>query len=118
MKQTGKTYGHRMRLVVLGIIVAGGLAPLILYWLLWGRIPSVTPIQAKELLRMTNSSAILVDVRSSDEFDSSHIDGAQNWPVTEILATHSKSEVPEQFRDKTLLLISNVGVAGRSATKH
>lgn len=121
MKQTGKTvetYGHRTRLMVLGIIVAGGLAPLILYWLFWGRIPSVTPIPAKELLRMTNSSAILVDVRSSDEFDSSHIDGAQNWPLTEILATHSKSEVPEQFRDKTLLLISNVGVAGRSATKH
>ena len=117
-EERAETHGHGTRLMTLCIIVAGGLLPLILYWFFWGRLPMVRPAQAKELLRMTNSSAVLVDVRSMDEFDSSHIDGAQNWPLAKILATDSKDEVPEQFRDKTLLLISNVGVAGRSATKH
>ena len=113
-----ETYKYRTHLVVLGIILAVGLAPLLFYWLFYGQVTMVTPIEAKKLLRMPNSPAILIDTSPSDEFNSSHIDGAQNWPLAEILAVDSRDEVPKQFRDKTLLLMCNVGIASTSAAKH
>jgi len=113
-----ETYKYRTHLVVLGIILAVGLAPLLFYWLFYGQVTMVTPIEAKKLLRMPNSPAILVDTSPCDEFNSIHIDGAQNWPAAEILAVDSRDEVPKQFRDKTLLLMCNVGIASTSAAKY
>jgi rhodanese-related sulfurtransferase len=113
-----ETYRYRTPLMVLGIILAVGLAPLLLYRFFYGQVAAVTPTEAKKLLRMCNISSILIDTSSSDEFDSIHIDGAQSWPLAEIFAIDSRDEVPQQFRDKTLLLICNVGIANTSAAKH
>src|SRR4030042_6481036 len=113
-----ETYGHWTRPIVLGIIVVGGLLPLILYWFFFGQAPTVTPIQAKTLLRAADSSAVLVDVRKPAEFSSRHIDGAINWPAAEIFALASKENIPEQFRNRTLLLVCDAGVVSSSATKH
>ena len=40
-----------------------------------------TPVQAKEMIR---SGALVVDVRSKEEFKSGHLEGALNVPHTEI----------------------------------
>ena len=113
-----ETYGPWTRPIVLGIIVVGGLIPLILYWFFFGRAPTVTPTQAKTLLRAADSSAVLVDVRKPAEFSSRHIDGAINWPAAEIFALASKENIPEQFRNRTLLLVCDAGVVSSSAAKH
>ena len=113
-----EAHSDQTRLMVPTIILIVGLVPLILYWFFYGHVPAVTPTRAKHLLRMPNSSAILVDVRSSDDFDSRHIDGARNWPLTEILGIDSADEVPEQFRDKTLLFLCRVGATSQFATGH
>ncbi|MHC4617881.1 MAG: rhodanese-like domain-containing protein [Planctomycetota bacterium] len=104
--------------IVLAIALTGGLTPLILYWTCYGRVPRVAPATAKELLKTVESHAILIDIKSSEEFSAVHIDGAQNWPLEEILSLKSLNEVPERFKNKTLLLISGSGMAGSSATKH
>ncbi len=100
------------------LVIAGVLMPLVLYWFFWGFVPTIVPGQAKRLLRATGSSALLVDVRTRDDFDSRHIDGAHNWPLTEILAAASRSDVPVQLAGGRLLLISTNGVSSRTATLH
>jgi rhodanese-related sulfurtransferase len=97
----------RTTIIILGIVLAGGLL-----------LPKFTPTRAKELLLAENRQAILVDIKSPDEFGAVHIDGSENWPLGQILTVKSVDEIPERFRNRTLLLISDDGMAGNTATKH
>ena len=103
---------------VTAIIVAGSLAPLVGYWLLFGRIDTVTPQEAKQCLRAGDEPVALVDVRSREVFLDGHIDGALNWPLAEILESQAPQDVPVALRDKTLLLVCDVGMASRQAARH
>jgi rhodanese-related sulfurtransferase len=103
---------------VAALILAGGLAPVVGYWLLFGRIPTVTPQTAKQRLRVPDEPVMLVDVRTSEHFQAGHIDGAVNWPLAAILETESSRDVPASLRDKTLLLLCDVGMASRLAAWH
>jgi rhodanese-related sulfurtransferase len=100
------------------MIVVGGLLPLLLYWLFFSRVPTVTPTRAKELLRSDADSAVLVDIRSADQFNLRHIDGAGSWPAEDILRTASANDIPEQYKGKTLLLVDDAGITGHSAARH
>ena len=103
---------------VAALILAGGLTPLIGYWLLFGRIATVTPQEAKQRLRARDESAALVDVRPHEHFLAGHIDGAVNWPLAAILDARSPQDLPVVLRDKTLLLVCDVGMASRQAAWH
>lgn len=104
--------------VVAGIVAAGGTAPLVLYWWLFGRTATLTPQNAKILLRRAPEAAVLVDVRPPEAFLAGHIDGAVNWPLDAILAATHRDELPAQLHDKTLLLVCDVGMASRRAARH
>jgi len=108
----------RKRIMVLSIALIGFLVPLALYWLIYGQVAIITPPDAKKLLLMENSKALLIDIRSTDEFDSAHIDGAQHWSAEEMLSLKSPDQIPEQFHHKTLLLICNAGISSNTAAKH
>lgn len=121
MNQTqsdGGTIITRSRLIVLFIILAGGLAPLVIYWFGFGMLPAVTPAQAKELLLAENSQTILIDTRKSPDFASVHIDGAFNWPLEEIRGLNSVQQVPEQFQGRTLLMVCAGGLRSSFAVRH
>jgi rhodanese-related sulfurtransferase len=107
-----------VRWFVAGIVLAGSAAPLILYWLLFGRIATVTPQTARRLLQEQGESTVLVDVRKPEEFSAGHIDGAVNWPPEGLLATRGPDDLPPQFAGKTLLLVCDVGMATRWAAWH
>ncbi len=100
------------------LVIAGVLTPLVLWWFYWGPVPTIAPGPAKGLLRATGNSALLVDVRTRSDFDSRHIDGAYNWPLTEILAAASENDVPARLTGRRLLLICTAGVSSRTATLH
>ena len=85
----------KTKLIVVTIVLVFGLTPLILYWFHCGPLPTVTPKQAKQLLRGENSQAVLVDVRPATDFASVHIDGALNWPLNEILGLNSQTQLPK-----------------------
>lgn len=93
--------------LLLGAVL--GLLPVILYWHFIGRVTNVTPEEAKDLLA-ASGGAILVDVRTPDEFKTHHLEAAENWPLTEIAAMSSTDAVPERFRGKQLLLLCESGV--------
>lgn len=101
--------------IVTALVAVGSLAPLIGYGLVFGRIATVTPQEAKQQLRAAEESVALVDVRPTERFQAGHIDGAVNWPLSAILATQSPHDVPAPLRGKTLLLVCDVGMASRQA---
>lgn len=101
--------------LLLGLLL--GLLPVVLYWRVIGRVPNVTPEQARELLTEPGTSAVLVDVRTPDEFTARHLEPAENWPLAEIAALASAEDVPERFRDKELLLFCESGIRSALATR-
>ncbi len=121
MKSTPATNVNAPRSVfrsVLALILAGGLAPIVGYWLLFGGIPTVTPQEAKRLLREGSGGVALADVRSPESFSAGRIDGAENWPLAAILKAQSPDDLPAELRGKTLLLVCDVGMASRVAAWH
>jgi rhodanese-related sulfurtransferase len=98
------------------IITVTGLLPLALYWFFIGSVPTVTAKEAMEML--AERDLILVDVRDSASYESEHLSRAWNWPYTEILAVRSADDIPEDFKDKRLLLICDSGITSALATKN
>lgn len=97
------------------LIGAAALLPLILYWLVLGRVPNADPFVASDLLRSDEDAIALVDVREPEEFDASHLEGAVNWPLSQIVSSSSLAEMPAQLAGKRLLLICNGGVSSAEA---
>ena len=115
-KSTMSNAGWVKILVVL-IIAVSGLLPPILYWFCIGSAPTINAERAVELLSMEGSSAILVDMRDSSAFESEHLEGAVNWPYRDIMALESKDDVPEQYGNKTLLMICSSGLESAVAAR-
>jgi rhodanese-related sulfurtransferase len=110
-------------LIVALLVAVGGAIPLIVYECYFGKLPTVTPQEAKTMLRdeerdKNEQAVLLVDVRPQDVFAARHVDGAVNWPLAEILAVKKADEIPSVFREKTLLLLCNVGWTSRQAVEH
>lgn len=103
-------FPRRTSLAVAALVLAGLVAPLAIYGLWFGSVPTVTPDQAKAMLRESGGSAVLVDVRGKDAFAAGHIEGAVNWPVDSALAAQAAADVPPALQGKTLLLVCDVGV--------
>jgi thiosulfate sulfurtransferase len=110
--------GRGLKWMVALLVLLGAVAPPTLYWIVCGRIATVTPTKAKALLREEGGAAILVDVRPAETFAAGHIDGAVNWPLQKIMAAAGPADLPDSLRDKTLLLVCDVGMASRLAAWH
>jgi rhodanese-related sulfurtransferase len=98
-----------------GVLVAG-LLPFLLYWLLLGRVPSVSVSEARSLLARTNSPPVLVDVRPPEAYAAHHVDGAVNWPYRAIASATDSSQMPPSLKGRQLLLICSTGLRSSSAT--
>ena len=98
--------------LLLGLVL--GMLPPILYWRSVGRVPSVTPEEAKELLA-DHGAAVLVDVRTPEEYNSHHLEAAENWPYGEIAALRTADAVPPQFRGRQMLLLCEGGILSAAA---
>jgi rhodanese-related sulfurtransferase len=109
--------GHdRKRFLIVALLaLLTGILPLVLFWQFIGRAPTVTVIEASDLLLKGNAS--LVDVRNANEFNSSHLEGAVNWPYKNIIGLPSTVEAPEALQSKTLLLICNGGISSAFAAE-
>jgi rhodanese-related sulfurtransferase len=107
----------KIRLILTGLILLGGILPLFHYWYYIGRIPGVTPVEARQLLATADASAVLIDVRSPQQFEEMHLDGAENWPYEEMMALRTPDEIAEHFKGKTLLMVCDGGVLSAGATQ-
>jgi rhodanese-related sulfurtransferase len=108
---------NRTQLVVTLLILVGGFVPVAFYRQFVGRVPSVTPEQAKEMLADGNTPSVLVDVRTPTEFQENHLAAAENWPYENMAGLKSTDDVPKPFQGKRLLLICQSGVMSSFATR-
>jgi len=102
----------RAVILVLLLVLAGGIVPLALYWSAIGRMPSVSPQEAKAALTAPSSTAVLVDVRESERFNASHLEGAVNWSCD---GTTLQGALPDDLRGKALFLICDSGIRSAKA---
>ena len=100
------------------LAIVGALPPVIAYWAFLGRTPTITPEAAKDVLADPKATAVLVDVRTPEEFAEHHIEAARNWPYEQIMALTSAEDVPGELRGKRLLLICESGILSSLATQH
>ena len=105
----------KYRLLVVALIAVGVLIAPAAYWAAIGRTPLVRPEQAARLITETN--ALLVDVRPPDSFAARHVAAAENWPVGRIKALGGADDVPQQFKGRKLLTLCNVGMTGAAAAR-
>ena len=68
-----------------------GLALIVLVFFVVKRAGQISPQQARELL---SHDALILDVRSPDEFDADHLDSAVNIPLPELSKGITEMEVP------------------------
>jgi rhodanese-related sulfurtransferase len=85
---------------ILAILVVGFLFYPRLMIILDKNIKNVTGPEAVELVQ-SNKNMVILDVRTREEFNSGHIKGAKNIPVSELL---EKAGELEQYRGKPLLV--------------
>ena len=74
------TGGSRQRWLLFLLIAVVGVVPPAIYWGALGRVPTVTPPEARRMLRDDSGGAVLIDVRPPGEFARRHVLGARNWP--------------------------------------
>ena len=94
-----------------------GLLPVVLYWYFVGRVPGVAPEKAKELLADPRAAAVLVDVRSPDEFKRASSGSGGQLAVGRDRRIASADAVPGRFRGKHLLLLCDSGIDGSIAAR-
>jgi rhodanese-related sulfurtransferase len=105
------------RWIVAALVVLGGIIPPIIYEAVFGRLPTVTPEEARFLLQ-EGKPRLLIDVRPARVFAVRHLDGAVNWPLESIMATTNAEQIPLEFRHQALYLICDVGWDSRQAVEH
>jgi rhodanese-related sulfurtransferase len=98
-------------------IVILGIIPLVFYWFYVGRVPSITPQEAVELLEQPSSTAILVDIRNPEEFEGNRLNDAQNWPYKSIMALSARDAIPKHFAGKHLILLCKSGIKSAQAVR-
>ncbi len=90
-------------------------APVVLYELVIGRVPSVT---AEEARTRAAGGALLVDVRSADAYQERHVAGSVNWPAEQILKLKQGDPLPAGLQGKPLMLMCESGVMSTFAQRH
>lgn len=99
------------------MIIVGGILPIVLYGIFIGSVPTITPREAVELLGKPGSNAVLIDIRTHEEFKDNHLYEAKNWPSDSIMALSSRDDVPGQFKGKHLLLLCKSGINSAFAVR-
>jgi rhodanese-related sulfurtransferase len=89
--------GHHP-LLVGGAAVA---ALIVLAYEYYLRMQGVSAISPQELIRLMNQGALVLDVRSLDEFAAGHISGARQMPVEQL---PKASETLKKHREKPVIV--------------
>jgi rhodanese-related sulfurtransferase len=108
----------RMTILVAAGVAVTWLLPLLLFWYFIGRVPTVDPDLAKELLSRPDSDYVLVDTRLPEDYRAGHIEGSISWPYEQIMAVTTKENIPERLKNKEIILVCYSGLNTAVAANH
>ena len=89
-------------------------ALLVLVFELRTRQDSFAAIPPQELIRMMNQGALVLDLRSPEDFAAGHIGGARRMDSAEILKA---AETLKKYKEKSVIVCCNSGSLGASAAR-
>ena len=89
-------------------------ALLVLVFELRTRQDSFAAIPPQELIRMMNQGALVLDLRSPEDFAAGHIGGARRMDSAEILKA---AETQKKYKEKSVIVCCNSGSLGASAAR-
>jgi len=78
------------------------------------RAHSAAAVSPTEAVRLMNDGAVLVDVRSMNQFKDGHISGARSLPGDQIA---EGAKALDKFRDKTVITCCDSGIASGAAAR-
>jgi rhodanese-related sulfurtransferase len=112
-----KLFNNKKRVLLYLIIVVGGIFPVVFYEIFISSASTITPREAMELLEKPGSKAVIVDIRTPEEFKDNHLYSAENWSYESIMVLSSPGDVPGQFAGKHLLLLCSSGIKSSLAVR-
>ena len=93
---------------------AGLMALVVLGYELRQRAHAAAAVSPTDAVRLMNGGALMVDVRSANQFKDGHINGAKNVPGDQIAAG---APALERFKDKTVIVCCESGVTSGAAAR-
>ena len=98
--------------VLVGATVLLALAALAYEW--WRTRAGGQSIGPLDAVRLMNQGALVLDVRSRDQYDAGHVIDARNLPSTELA---SSVETLKKYRDKPVLTCCETGMTAGAAAR-
>jgi len=92
----------------------GLMALVVLGYELRQRLHAAAAVSPTDAVRLMNDGAVLIDVRSSNQFKDGHINGARNVPGDQIAAGAPSLD---KFKDKTVIVCCDSGVTSGAAAR-
>jgi rhodanese-related sulfurtransferase len=89
----------------------------LVWWLGFGRVPTVTPAQARMMLNDPGTNVALVDVRPASSFATHHLPDAVNWPWPLIRDANGPEGMPAELKERRLLVICETGLSSALAVR-
>ena len=94
---------------------AAGLMPLVvLGYELRQRANAATAVSPGEAVRLMNDGALMIDIRSTNQFKDGHVSGARNVPGDQIA---EGAATVEKLKGKTLITCCDSGVTSAAAAR-
>jgi rhodanese-related sulfurtransferase len=92
----------------------GLMALVVLGYELRQRAHAAAAVSPTDAVRLMNDGAVLVDVRSTNQFKDAHIGGARNVPGDQIAAG---APVLDKFKDRTVIVCCENGITSGAAAR-
>lgn len=103
--------------IIVGI-TALALLPVFLFMLFIGNAPTLDASKTINKLSNQNSGALLVDLRSPEEFKKMHFDKSVNYQYSDIMRISSFERFPPEWKDRQLILVCDGGITSAFAANH
>ena len=99
---------------LLGLAWVGLLLALVVSWVqsLLSKVLFVTPTELT--IKVNREDAVLLDIRSADDFKKGHITSARNVPLAELSAQLPKLE---NEKNKPIIVVCHAGMSAQGAAK-
>ncbi len=110
-----KLSSHKVLMIVL--ILCGLLVPPVIFAMLYLQAPSISPEKARDIIDKGRGKSVLIDVRSAQEFEEFHLEGAINIPLAEIQADRNLPCWNELINREHIFLICSMGYLSAGATE-
>ena len=106
---------HKVLMIVL--IFCGLLVPPVIFAMLYLQAPSISPEKARKIIDEGRGNSVLIDVRSAQEFEKFHLEGALNIPLAEIQADGNPAWRSPLKNREHIFLICSMGYLSARATE-